>query len=466
MTHDDDDIWSSDDADPIVEPRSAPAPAPRRGPSRPPRRGGPRRPAGGPARTRRPGRPGAAPAEPVSGQVAAVGVGHGAGERGYDDDHGYDDGHHDDGHHDDGHDYVELPPERSLPRWLRLTIVLLLLPALVIGAAVGGAWWWYGKQVDPSGSPGQAVTVEIPTGSSTSGIGSILEKEGVITNGMLFNFYAGRHDAGPFQAGVYELQVNSSFDQAIAKLEAGPDSTPTPTVVKVTIPEGYTVARIVERIHEKVPRLAVDDLRAALDGDAVPSGLRPDGESFEGLLFPATYEVGGKATAAEVLTLLSEEMESRVAGLDPEAAKARIKDTYGLDLSTYELITVASMIQAEAGNPGEASKIATVIYNRLEQGMALGIDAADKYGAVLAGTEVDYEDTSAPYNTRRNQGLPPTPIAAPGDAALSAAMNPAEGAWRYYVLTEPNVHTFVVTDAEFQQAKSICVQKGLGCGPG
>lgn len=225
------------------------------------------------------------------------------------------------------------------------------------------------------------------------------------------------------------------------------------------------MAKLQAKAAEQVDRFTVEGLQKALDDGQVETSLRPDGQaSYEGLLFPATYEVGATTTEAEFLTQLTDEMQTRVNALDPEGAKARIKQTYGLDLTTYDLLVVASMIQAEAGNPAEAPKIATVIYNRLRDEMPLGIDASDKYGATLAGTEVDYEDTSAPYNTRRKQGLPPTPISAPGDFALGAAMSPADGPWLYYVLTEPNVHSFYETKAEFDQGVRICKDKGLGCG--
>ena len=122
------------------------------------------------------------------------------------------------------------------------------------------------------------------------------------------------------------------------------------------------------------------------------------------------------------------------------------------------------MIQSEAGNADEAPKIATVIYNRLKANMPLGIDAVDQYGAKATGTKVDYTDSSLPYNTRRKAGLPPTPISAPGDYALSAALNPADGPWLYYVLQAPRVHTFVTSAAEFNAAKAQCRRLGLGCG--
>ncbi len=369
-------------------------------------------------------------------------------------------------HAEDHDEYVDLPPEGSLPRWLIVLGILILL----VGGVVGGAMWYYDRLLNPPGGPGETVSVEVPQGSSTSGIGSILEGSGVISNSMAFTFHVGRGNAGPFEAGIYELRKNSSVDLVVETMGRGPvaplgSGGSASQEVRVTIPEGLTVNQLVERVADQVSWFEAEDLRAAVEESSVQTDLRPDGQqSYEGLFFPATYDVGPSRTEQEFLERIAREMETRIDNLDVDAAKERIRSTYGLELSTYDLLIVASMVQAEAGNAEEAPQIATVIYNRLERQIALGIDAADRYGANLAGTSVDYEDSSLPYNTRRKLGLPPTPISAPGDSALSAAFNPAEGEWIYYVLTDPNVHSFLETDAEFQRAKQICIQKGLGCG--
>jgi UPF0755 protein len=108
-----------------------------------------------------------------------------------------------------------------------------------------------------------------------------------------------------------------------------------------------------------------------------------------------------------------------------------------------------------------------VIYNRLDQGMALGIDATSCYekGEMPCTLTTADLESDSPYNTRRNRGLPPTPIASPGRESLEAALAPAEGDWRYYVLSdEEGHHTFAVTDEEFNEAKQVCIERDLGCG--
>ncbi|MBS1847112.1 MAG: endolytic transglycosylase MltG, partial [Actinobacteria bacterium] len=128
-----------------------------------------------------------------------------------------------------------------------------------------------------------------------------------------------------------------------------------------------------------------------------------------------------------------------------------------------------SLVQAEAGNPDEAPKIARVIYNRLAAGQPLGIDATSRYLSIISGRPVDFASPS-PYNTRRRPGLPPTPIAAPGDFALDAAAHPATGNWLYYVRSVQNdaqgrpQHIFTASAQEFERAKKACHDAGLGCG--
>lgn len=357
--------------------------------------------------------------------------------------------------------------QAKLPRW----VVVLAAIVVVLGLIAGGVMWWYNRQLDPPGAPGDEVAVQIPRGASTSGIGSILERNDVIPNSMVFNFYASRKGAGPFEAGAYVFHENSSVDLALDVLAAGPTGeTIDAQVVKLTVPEGFTVEEIVTRIHEKVPRLSVADMDAVLADGAIASTLQPSGStSMEGMLFPATYDVGPNATAEDVLGMLADEMESRVQSYDPTTAVDAINQRYGLELTTYDVLTIASMVQAEAAGPDEAAQVASVIYNRLTdtsgQFPYLGIDAVDEYGAGLAGvTPNEYRETNGEYNTRSSRrGLPPTPIGAPGDYALDAAFNPADTEYLYYVLTDVGEHSFSVTLAEHNQNVAICRQKQL-CG--
>lgn len=463
--------------DPTPPSNGASSNAPRRaGPARPPRPT-PTAAANNRSKVRPPGRSGAVLARPTVDQAeAAHPMAEEIAETPYAE---HVDGHPEDRYEDDYYDeyeddyvdeyeddYVDLPAEGRIPRWAGVLVVFAVLLALVIG----GGSIWYKRQLDPPGGPGETVSVNIPRGASLSGVGGILEGEGVIPNSIVFNFYASRKSAGPYEAGVYQLKQNSSVDLVLDTMNQGPTGElPTADVARVTIPEGLTADEIVARAAGQVPRFDAERLTAAIEDGEVSTSLRPDGQdSYEGTLFPATYEVSGSETEIEFLDKLASEMETRVGQNDLEAAQARIKTQFGIDVSEYDLLTVASLVQAESGNAEEAPQIATVIYNRLAEdttALTLGIDAVDEYGAELAGTDVGtFRETAQPYNTRMVKGLPPTPISAPGDFALNAAFEPADGPWIYYVLTDPGVHSFAVTDAEFQQFKQECVAEDLGCG--
>jgi UPF0755 protein len=144
-----------------------------------------------------------------------------------------------------------------------------------------------------------------------------------------------------------------------------------------------------------------------------------------------------------------------------ESAQERFK------LTPYEVLIVASLIEEETKVDAERPKVAQVIYNRLRQGIPLGIDATSRYEAELEGRDrgdIDFTSDS-PYNTRRQQGLPPTPIASPGRASIEAALNPADGPWIYYVLEDADGnHFFTDSNSEFITAKKRCKDAGLGCG--
>ncbi len=303
--------------------------------------------------------------------------------------------------------------------------------------------------------------IEIPPGTSTGGIGSILEKQGVITNATVFEFWVSRHKPGTLQAGKLTFRKNSSFPDVIKVL------TKKPTVVKiatkVTIPEGFTLDQIVQRLARQLPDTSVADLDALLASGKITAPLLPPGQtSLEGLLYPATYDVTRGEPAQKVLQEMSDTFQQVTGRIGLEPGAAALTPLAGRTITPYEAVIVASLIQSEAGSDGEMPKIATVIYNRLRLGIPLGIDATTQYEATKNGTRPDFESRS-PYNTRRVPGIPPTPISAPGEPALQAAIHPADGPWTYYVLQAPGQHFFTDSVAEFNQAVARCKANKLGC---
>ena len=339
----------------------------------------------------------------------------------------------------------------------KVLLVLLVLIALV---AAGGfvAWGQVQDRIDPPGPPGEAVEIEIPNGSTTKAIGVILADNDVITSATVWDYWTRVNSVGPFQAGFYDFARNMSFDEAVDVLDGGPRP---PEVQRVTIPEGLTVTEILPRLADSVDRWTIEGFQAAVDSGEIRSRYAPDEPSLEGLLFPDTYEIDGDIDERGFLQRLVAEMDARLAALDIEGRAAALGRT------PYELIVLASLIEEESRVPEERPKVSRVMHNRLEQGIPLGIDATSRYEAEISGRsrdDLDFESDS-PYNTRRVAGIPPTPIAASGQASIEAALNPADGPWIYYVLQdEQGNHFFTESFAEFNRAKQECARKGLGCG--
>jgi UPF0755 protein len=226
----------------------------------------------------------------------------------------------------------------------------------------------------------------------------------------------------------------------------------TPTVVaapkpfRIVFPEGFTrldmagrvksVAAIAARERGRAPRLAQASYLAATAGKRLIPGFgrRP----LEGFLFPATYQFTARTSSAQ---LVSAQLKAfRKSWSTINLAYARSKN-----LTPYDVLTIASMVEKEAVAPEERPKIARVIYNRLHHRMKLGIDATVRYGFHVPGTESLREsqlNSDNPYNTRTRIGLPPTPIANPGLASIQAAAHPIAGDWLFFVRKPDKVHHF------------------------
>ncbi|TFV56461.1 endolytic transglycosylase MltG, partial [Geodermatophilus sp. DF01-2] len=205
----------------------------------------------------------------------------------------------------------------------------------------------------------------------------------------------------------------------------------------------------------------IAELEAAV-ADPAALGLPPyAGGQLEGYLFPATYEFGPQDTAVDVLRAMVAEFTATAERLQLEERAAAAGRT------PAEVVTVASMVQSETRLDEERADVAQVIYNRLDQGIPLGIDATNAYGLGKSGDELTVTDleTDGPYNTRTRTGLPPTPISNPGEASLEAALAPSTGDLLYYVLeSEDGSHFFTSDYAEFLEARARCAAAGLGCG--
>lgn len=328
-----------------------------------------------------------------------------------------------------------------------MLVGLLLVLSTVLAAGV----WYLLFRAETHIATGKPVTVEIPPGSSTAEIARILADAGVVENANMFRLQARLSEAdGELKAGEYELETGMFYDEVIIALAAGPEM----HFVTVTIPEGFVIEQIAQRFEEQAGIPADEFTTLAKTGGAMEFPDHPylasayQG-SLEGYLFPKTYQLEEGTTAREAIEMMLDQFDDEITSVDTSAAAAR-----GVEL--HELVTIASIIEREAKVADERPLVSSVIYNRLEIGMRLEIDATIEY--VLPGNtfRLTLEDlrTQSPYNTYLNKGLPPGPISSPGLASLQAAAEPAATEYIYYVLTaKDGSHTFATNAEDFLAAK-------------
>lgn len=344
-------------------------------------------------------------------------------------------------------------PVPDRPAWARATraVVIVAIVALSAVVVVGGASY-LGRQVGQAvGSddvsdapvevePGQPVTVEIPPGSTGQDIGALLAAQGVVRSALEFEVAVRSVDAAQrLQAGTYDMVTLMDPSDVVAMLVTGPG----PSVFRITVIEGLRIEEILSSLAEDTGHEYAEFEAALVEGD-VSTSLRdmpeqPELTDWEGLLFPDTYEFSRSASPEDILQRMASTMEQRVNSIDWSAWEE-------LGYSVYQGIVVASLIETEVRVDAERPVVSSVIYNRLELGMPLEIDATVLYA--LDTRDVNRFDRSvdSPYNTYQVNGLPPTPIAAPGRASLQAAASPDETEFLYYVLSDfEGNHAFAET---------------------
>ena len=227
--------------------------------------------------------------------------------------------------------------------------------------------------------------------------------------------------------------------ETVAVLEAGPIPPATKTL---QVREGLWLSEMLPKIAEQTG-IPIEQLQAVLDQNQIQPRYRPDGNtSWEGLLFPSTYQVDQNATALDVLAKMSNEFAKVTGQLGYGAAETK------LNHSAYEVIIVASMVEAEAKTDVDRPRVARVIYNRLQKQQSLDIDATCIFEAQDRKVQLTdkFMKSGSPYDCRSNISLPPTPISFPSKASLQAAINPAEGDWLYYVVKDAQGNEFFTKD--------------------
>jgi UPF0755 protein len=242
--------------------------------------------------------------------------------------------------------------------------------------------------------------------------------------------------------------------------DSGPETVanppPPPKPLRIIFPEGFTRAEMAQRItavnriarkkRGVVPRLEAKRYLAATENSAYARRFARDGKrhSLEGFLFPATYEFFRRTTTRQLVRAQLNAFRRAWAKVDLSYARSR-------NLTAYDVLIIASMIEKEVVAPEERPLVAAVIYNRLRERIPLGIDATIRYALDVPATEslrVSQLEHPTPYNTREHQGLPPGPIANPGLASMQAAAHPAKVDYLYFVRKPDKVHHFFTRSKE------------------
>lgn len=345
---------------------------------------------------------------------------------------------------------------RRLPKPVALLIIGVLVLALIAGVGFGGRAIYratFGVQ-DYSGDGTGSVSVQIAPGDSATTIGNTLVSKGVVKSAKAFTRVAkATGAASTLQPGYYALHLKMSARSALALLE-NPASRQRGWV---TLPEGIPLTSVVDRLV-KYTELSHADVLAALQNPSVLGLPSYANNNPEGFLFPATYNIGPGSGAVNALTHMTGKFGDEAAAIDLEGGAKK------LGLTPYDVVIIASLVEAETPLDADRGKVAQVVLNRLAKGMPLEFDSTINYVRAERKARLSLADISidSPYNTYRHKGLPPTPIDSPGLKALQAALAPIPGNWIYFITIDKAGHSlFTNSYPEFLAAKAKAQRDGV-----
>lgn len=270
------------------------------------------------------------------------------------------------------------------------------------------------------------IHVKINSGMSTGEIADQLESKGVIPSSLKFRILSRlRGYDDQMKPGTYIFVAGMTYEEVFEKILSGEKYN-----VTFTIPEGFGVKNIAERLYEIDLVDKEDFFEAAKDFEPFPYMKKHDNVIYaaEGFLFPDTYTIESDATVEEILDMMSREFDKKLTPAMREKAKE-------MGLTIYDLTTLASLVEREVRLPVDRPIVAQVFLKRLKMNMPLQTDASLQYLMDAPKEDVSIEDTKidSPYNTYQNSGLPPGPIASPGIESIKAVLNPADTDFLYFV---------------------------------
>ncbi len=330
--------------------------------------------------------------------------------------------------------------------------------ALIVFVLIGAFVWFLVELFQPLGtSPHGSVTVVIPPHSSAKEIGSLLERDGVIAHSFFFELRATLGgERSQLRSGTYTLQRDMSYASVLSVLSKPPHAAPT---TQLTISEGHTRAYVAALLRkQKIKGNYVAATRHSPLLDPRKYGAPHSTPDLEGFLFPDTFSLVKPVRVSALVADQLKDFKKRFAKVNLDYARSK-------HLSPYDVLTVASLIEAEAASQKARPLIASVIYNRLADHMMLQFDTTTQYatGNYTKPLTVSQLHSKSPYNTHTHFGLPPTPIDSPGLASIEAAAHPARTHYLYFFAKPCSSQTvFASSYAQFQHL--LAVDRRPHCG--
>lgn len=334
---------------------------------------------------------------------------------------------------------------------LIVAVLIIIIVVFVAAKLLGSAYDSGNRYVNGNNPEAVSVSFTIPAGATTSEIADILKENGLISSALFFRVESklGGYD-GTYMQGDYVIDKGTESEEIMKILQSGKVYKQS---ISITIPEGYTAMQIAAEAEKCGICTADEFINEMNNGEFNYEFTKnlPNREYYlEGYLFPDTYFISENGGARELI----EKMLARFDEVYSEFVKEYADESkYTMD----ELVTIASIIESEIKYSAERSTAAGVIYNRLELGMMLQMDATVQYAQGLRKEVVTLEDLSidSPYNTYKVTGLPLGPISNPGKASLIAAVTPEDNDYIYYVLKDrtSGEHFYTESYSEFLKAK-------------
>ena len=332
------------------------------------------------------------------------------------------------------------------------TLVIYLLVILVMLG--GGILLYYNSLLNPADSNGEKKIVEIPKGYTVKDVAKLLEKEGIIKKDLAFEVAVKLDNKqNQLQSGRYLLSSSMAMNEiinSIANGQAIDDS------IKVTIPEGYELEMIAEKMEQAGLTTKEKFIKAAQNIDQYDypflESLPRDKDRkylLEGYLFPDTYKFSKDVTEEEII-------DAMLNRFNKVFKKRYYKRVEQLGMTVDDIVTMASLIEREAKHDNERALISGVYYKRLDMGMKLQCDATIQYALGEQKQRLLYSDLEidSSYNTYKHAGLPVGPISSVGEASIKAALYPEDTDYIYYVAKEDGSHVFSRTLEEHNKAKN------------